>query len=104
MLVVSVCRPSPGERKAGRYGDDQTRVHRARQYHDIRSSGRGYGREWPRAVLQVDLGEFCQTMVQAAVEWLDANQENPTVQANLAEVMTVYPDGAGGIAGVPVVM
>lgn len=56
------------------------------------------------AVLQVDLGEFCQTMVQAAVEWLDANQENPTVQANLAEVMTVYPDGAGGIAGVPVVM
>lgn len=55
-------------------------------------------------VLQVDLGEFCRTMVQAAVEWLDANHDNPTVQANLAEVMTVYPDGAGGIAGVPVVM
>ena len=55
-------------------------------------------------VLQVDLGEFCRTMVEAAVEWFDANRDNPTVQANLAEVMTVYPDGAGGIAGVPVVM
>lgn len=54
--------------------------------------------------LHVDLGEFCRTMVQAAVEWLDANRDNPTVQANLAEAMTVYPDGAGGIAGVPVVM
>lgn len=29
-------------------------------------------------VLQVDLGEFCRTMVQAAVEWLDANRDNPT--------------------------
>ena len=55
-------------------------------------------------MLQVDLGEFCRTMVQAAVEWLDANRQNPTVQTTLAEVLTVYPDGAGGISGVPVVM
>ena len=55
-------------------------------------------------VLQLDLGEFCRTMVQAAVEWLDGNRENRAVRANLAEVLTVYPEGAGGISGVPVVM
>ena len=55
-------------------------------------------------VLHIDLGKFCRTMVQAATEWLDANREDPTVQANLAEVMTVFPEGTGGISGVPVVM
>ena len=31
-------------------------------------------------VLQMDLSEFCRTMVQAAVGWLDANRDNPTIE------------------------
>ena len=55
-------------------------------------------------VLQVDLAELCPTMVKAAVEWLEINHDEDTAQKDLVAVRPVYPEGRGGIAGVPVVM
>jgi hypothetical protein len=44
------------------------------------------------------VGNFCECMGNAALDWINAQRENPIVQANLEKMMTYRPFKAQGIS------
>jgi hypothetical protein len=54
--------------------------------------------------LKLDVGQFCRDMVQAARRWFASKQNDPTVQANLPNLVQLRPQGlAPYIVGMPLI-
>ncbi len=50
-------------------------------------------------VINIDVRWFCRDLTTSARVWLNANEADPVVAANLAASIQRYPDGLKGLAG-----
>lgn len=53
--------------------------------------------------LNLDAGFFARLMVASVEQWLDANEGNVRVQANLQSMMRRHPNGWPGVTSTPII-